>query len=289
MSKIAKFGPGGNCDAFRAAGGKSTLQAPGFVKSMGLDAYEYEAGNGISGSLDLFAAIGRKAVEHGISMSFHTPYFISLSSTEKEKRDNSIEYIRRSAEVSALLGAKTMVVHCGSCAKISRETAMDYARETLEGVALMMQENNFKTIVGIETMGKVNQLGTLDEVIELCKISPCFAPVVDFGHLNARDRGVFYTVDDYKRVFDRIASELGSNYAEDLHCHFSKIMFTEMGEKKHLTFDDDVYGPNFEPLAEAIVSLGVAPTIICESAGTQSHDAAFMKMTYESEKIRQNK
>ena len=282
MSKIAKFGPGGNCDAFRAAGGKSTLQAPGFVKSMGLDAYEYEAGNGITGSFDLFAAIGRKATEHGISMSFHTPYFISLSSTEKEKRDNSIEYIRRSAEVSALLGAKTMVVHCGSCAKISRETAMGYARETLEGVALMMQENNFKTIVGIETMGKVNQLGTLDEVIELCKISPCFAPVVDFGHLNARDRGVFYTVDDYKRVFDRIASELGSNYAEDLHCHFSKIMFTEMGEKKHLTFEDDVYGPEFEPLAKAIADLGVSPTIICESAGTQTDDALAMKLMYEN-------
>ena len=86
---------------------------------------------------------------------------------------------------------------------------------------------------------------------------------------------------DLYGLFDRIASELGGNYAEDLHCHFSKIMFTEMGEKKHLTFEDDVYGPNFEPLAEAIVSLGVAPTIICESAGTQTHDAAFMKLTYE--------
>lgn len=289
MSKNAKFGPGGNSDSFRAAGGRSTLQAPGFVRSLGLDAYEYEAGNGISGGADLFAAIGRKAAEHDIAMSFHTPYFISLSSTEKEKREKSIGYIRQSAEVSALLGAKTMVVHCGSCAKISRETAMGYARETLEGVALMMQENRFKSTVGIETMGKVNQLGTLDEVIELCKISPMFAPVVDFGHLNARDRGVFYTVDDFKRVFDRIASELGGNYAEDLHCHFSKIMFTEMGEKKHLTFEDDVYGPNFEPLAEAIVSLGVAPTIICESAGTQSDDAVFMKMTYEREKIRQGK
>ncbi len=281
MSKFAKFGPGGNSDSFRAAGGKSTLQAPGFVKSLGLDAYEYEAGNGITGSAEMFASIGRKANEHGISMSFHAPYFISLSSVEKEKRDNSIEYIRRSAEVSALLGAKTMVVHCGSCAKISRETAMGYARETLEGVAMMMQDNGFKTIVGIETMGKVNQLGTLDEVLTLCKIDKCFAPVVDFGHLNARDRGVFYTADDYKRVFDRISTELGASYAEDLHCHFSKIMFTEMGEKKHLTFEDEVYGPNFEPLAEAMISLGVAPTIICESAGTQSDDAVFMKLTYE--------
>lgn len=285
----AKFGPGGNSDAFRAAGGKSTLQAPGFVKSLGLDAYEYEAGNGITGSPEMFAAVGRKAREHGIRMSFHAPYFISLSSVEKEKRDNSVEYIRRSAEVSTLLGADIMVVHCGSCAKISRETAMSYARETLENTALMMQDNGFLPIVGIETMGKVNQLGTLDEVLELCKISKCFAPVVDFGHLNARDRGVFFTADDYKRVFDRISEELGASYAENLHCHFSKIMFTDMGEKKHLTFEDDVYGPCFEPLAEAMVSLGVSPTVICESAGTQSDDAVIMKIQYERERIRQNK
>ena len=289
MASNAKFGPGGNSDSFRAAGLKSTLQAPGFVRELGLEAYEYEAGNGITGSNDMFLAVGRKAKEHGIDMSFHAPYFISLSSVEKEKRDNSVEYIRRSAEVSTLLGAKTMVVHCGSCAKISRETAMGYARETLENVATMMQDNGFKPIVGIETMGKVNQLGTLDEVLELCSISSCFAPVVDFGHLNARDRGVFFTADDFKRVFDSISAKLGASYAENLHCHFSKIMFTEMGEKKHLTFDDEVYGPNFEPLADAIVSLGVSPTIICESAGTQSDDAVIMKMLYEKEKIRQNK
>ncbi len=283
----AKFGPGGNSDAFRLAGGKSTLQAPGFVRSLGLDAYEYEAGNGITGSLDMFRAIGNKAREHGISMSFHAPYFISLSSVEKEKRDNSVEYIRRSAEVSDILGAKTMVIHCGSCAKISRGTAMEYARETLENTARMMYDCGYSVIAGIETMGKVNQLGTLDEVLELCRIAKCFAPVVDFGHLNARDRGVFYTADDYKRVFDRISAALGAEYAENLHCHFSKIMYTEMGEKKHLTFEDDIYGPDFAPLAEAIVSLGVSPTIICESAGTQSDDAVMMKMMYEKELLRQ--
>lgn len=285
----AKFGPGGNSESFRAAGLRSTLQAPRFVRELGLEAYEYEAGNGITGSSEMFLAVGAKAREHGIKMSFHAPYFISLSSVEKEKRLNSIGYIQRSAEVSELLGADIMVVHCGSCAKISRETAMEYATETLVGTAEMMQSYGYKTRVGIETMGKINQLGTLDEVLTLCKISDCFAPVVDFGHLNARERGYFYTADDYKRVFERISEALGGEYAENLHCHFSKIMYTEMGEKKHLTFDDDVYGPSFEPLAEAIVSLGVSPTIICESAGTQSDDAVVMKMTYEREKIRQNK
>ena len=279
----AKFGPGGNSESFKKAGGRSTLQAPGFVKNVGLDAYEYEAGNGISGSDELFAAIGLKAAEHGISMSFHTPYFISLSSTEKQKRDNSVEYMRQSARASDLLGANIMVVHCGSCAKISRETAMGFAKETLTDAAQMLSDGGFKVKLGIETMGKVNQLGTLKEVLELCKISGNFAPVVDFGHLNARDRGSLNTVDDFKRIFEEISETLGAEYAENLHCHFSKIMYTDMGEKKHLTFEDDVYGPRFEPLAKAIVDLGVSPTIICESAGTQSDDALFMKLTYMNE------
>ena len=237
----------------------------------------------------MFANVGMKAKEHGIKMSFHTPYFISLSSVEKQKRDNSVEYIRQSAAVSTLLGAETMVVHCGSCAKISRETAMGFAKETLFDAAQMLEDNRFDVVLGIETMGKVNQLGTLSEVIELCKISSRFAPVVDFGHLNARDRGVLFTPDDFKRIFDDIATELGAEYAENLHCHFSKIMYTEMGEKKHLTFEDDVYGPNFGPLAEAIVDLGVSPTIICESAGTQSDDALYMKKIYEEERKKQGK
>jgi len=283
MNMKAKFGPEGNCDAFKRAGGRSTLQAPGFVRSVGLDAYEYEAGNGISGSPELFASLGAKAKEHGIALSFHAPYFISLSSVEKQKRENSIEYIRRSAEASDLMGANIMVVHCGSCAKLDRETAMGYAAETLEGAAEMLENNGFKVVLGIETMGKVNQLGTLSEVLRLCKISSRFAPVVDFGHMNARDKGILKTTDDFKRIFDEISETLGAEYAENLHCHFSKIMYTEMGEKKHLTFEDDVYGPEFEPLAKAIVDLGVAPTIICESAGTQSEDALIMKMMYEKE------
>ena len=277
----AKFGPGGNSDAFKLAGGKSTLQAPGFVKRIGLDAYEYEAGNGLSASPEMLAAVGLKAYEHGIKMSFHTPYFISLSSVEKEKRDKSVEYIRQSAEASKLLNADIMVVHCGSCAKISRETAMEYATETLENAAAMLEQGGYNTLLGIETMGKVNQLGTLQEVLTLCKISKRFAPVVDFGHMNARDRGVLKTVDDFKRIFDEISTALGAEYAENLHCHFSKIMYTEMGEKKHLTFEDEVYGPEFSPLAKAIVDLGISPTIICESAGTQSDDALTMKRIYE--------
>ena len=277
----AKFGPGGNSDAFRLAGFSSTVDAPAWVSSIGLDAYEYEAGNGLSAGPSILREIGRRASLHNVKMSYHTPYFISLSGVVEEKRLKSIDYIKQSIEAAHLLGAGTIVVHCGSCAKISRDEAMRLASDTLVRAASSLDTYGIK--IGLETMGKINQLGTLDEVLELCRIDSCFVPVVDFGHLNARDLGgVFKSADDYLRVFDRIASRMGSSVAENLHCYFSKIEYTDSGEKKHLTFADTVFGPDYEPFVEAIVKGNLSPTVICESAGTQSDDALAMKTLYKS-------
>lgn len=277
----AKFGPGGNSDAFKLAGFSSTLDAPKWLRGIGLDAYEYEAGNGLSASSSTLAEIGRRAFENNIKMSYHTPYFISLSGVVEATRLRSIDYIKQSIEAARLLGAGTIVVHCGSCAKISRDEAMRLAADTLVRTAASV--NTYGIKIGIETMGKVNQLGTLDEVLELCRIDSSFVPVVDFGHLNARNLGgVFNTSDDYLRVFDKISSRMDAYVAENLHCHFSKIEYTALGEKKHLTFEDTEFGPDYEPFIEAIVRGNLSPTVICESMGTQSKDALTMKTLYES-------
>lgn len=275
----ATFGPGGNGDLFYKEGNKSTLQSPGWLERYGLDAFEYEAGNGISASEGTLRAIGEKAREHHILMSLHTPYFISLSGIEEEKRLKSLDYIQKSLWAAELLGADTIVIHSGSAAKISREEAMALSKDTLSRVAEAVGSTSIR--LGIETMGKVNQLGTLSEVIEQCRVAPIYAPVVDFGHLNARNiGGAFPDVDSYRRIFDEIATGLGDGFAKNLHCHFSKIAYTGAGEKKHLTFSDEEFGPVFEPLAEAIVKEGVCPRIICESDGTQAEDALYMKNAY---------
>lgn len=273
------FGPGGNSEEFYKAGKKSTKDAPAWVMDTGLDAYEYEAGNGIAAGEETLRAIGEAALAAGVHMSFHTPYFISLSGVEIEKRLKSIVYIRDSLWAADLLGAKTIVVHTGSAAKISREEAMRLAADTL--LRLMDSIGDTEIAIGLETMGKKNQLGTLEEVITLCKLDPHFVPVVDFGHLNARDcGGVFQSAGDYTRVFDAIGSALGDAVARNLHCHFSKIEWTAAGEKKHLTFADETFGPDFEPLATAIARDKLTPTIISESAGTQSQDARAMKAAW---------
>lgn len=273
---FAKFGPGGNSDSFYADGHKSTAEAPAWVKAKGLDAYEYEAGNGLTAGEASLRKVGEEAKKHGILMSLHTPYFISLSGVDPEKRLKSVDYIKKSLWAAELLGADTIVIHSGSAAKITREEAMALARDTLEKIIEKVGDTPIH--LGLETMGKINQLGTLEEVIELCKTDRHYYPVVDFGHLNARNVGGYYTdVDSYRRTFDLVAEGLGDDIARNMHCHFSKIMYTSAGEKKHLTFADEEFGPAFEPLAEAIIKEGLTPRIICESDGTMAEDALFMK------------
>ncbi len=272
------FGPGGNGDWFRLDGMKSLLQTPGWLHRVGLDAFEYEATRGVSAGEENLLAFGKKAKEYHIRLSLHTQYYISLSGVDPEKRLKSIEYIEKSLWAADLMGADTIVIHSGSAGKISREEAMKLSCDTLKHLITALDGRYENIRLGIETMGKLNQLGTLDEVIEQCRVSPRFVPVVDFGHLNCREGGqAFPDVDSYRRVFDRIANACGDAVARSLHCHFSKIEYTAAGEKCHLTFEDTTFGPAFEPLAEAIVRENLAPRIICESAGTQAEDALWMK------------
>lgn len=277
----ALFGPAGTSDAAKAAGVKGTADAIRMAAEIGLDAFEYQAGNGLHATQGALRAIGQEAAKLGIAMSLHTPYFISLSGTEPEKRLKSIDYISASVDAAVALGADTIVIHTGSAAKITREEAMELAADTLRRTLEKVDPRGVR--LGLETMGKKNQLGTLEEVLTLCKIDPVFCPVVDFGHLNAREcGGVFPDESAYRAVFDRISSVLGAKYAETLHCHFSHIEYTDSGEKRHLTFDGDTagWGPDFGPLGRVIAADGLSPRIICESAGTQDADALTMKKSY---------
>ncbi len=278
----ALFGPAGNSDSFAEAGHKKTAEAPAFVSSFGLTAYEYQCGHGVRVSESAAAVFRREAEKYQIMVSLHSPYYISLSSTEKEKRDNSIDYILQSARAARLLGAKRVVVHSGSAGKISREEALELAKDTLVRAAMAMRSEGLDDIILCpETMGKFNQLGDLHEVMELCKADDSFLPCIDFGHLNARTLGSLKTAADYAKILDTIGNELGTDRLRCFHSHFSKIEYTQNGgEKRHLLFDDQTYGPEFEPLAELIAKRGLSPTFICESAGTQAEDAATMQKMY---------
>lgn len=278
---LAKFGPAGNSDSFSQMGYKSSLQVPEYLVKMGLDCFEYQCGRGVNIGIEKAKELGSIAKEKGITLSLHAPYYISMSSLEEEKRLNSVNYILASARAVNAMGGDRIIVHTGSCGKISREEALRFAIDTMK-LSLDALDNEGLSHIHIcpETMGKVNQLGTLQEVMELCKIDERLIPCIDFGHLNARDMGILRTIDDYENIFKTIKNELGQDRLKTFHSHFSKIEYTNGGEKRHLTFEDNLFGPDFEPVMELTLKYDCSPTFICESAGTQAEDAKQMKDYY---------
>lgn len=129
-------------------------------------------------------------------------------------------------------------------------------------------------------MGKLGQIGTVEEIVSFCKIAPFFYPCMDFGHINARTQGSLKSADDYERIIDYMLDNLPEEKVKYMHIHFSKIMYGAAGEIKHLTFDDDVYGPEFPPLAKVFFDYKLTPYVLSESAGTQAEDAKTMKDEY---------
>ena len=282
---MIKFGPAGTADSFKALGYKDSTSLPEYLSSFSLNAFEYQCGRGVNVNKDKAAILNKGFSEKGITVSLHSPYYISLSSVEKEKRDKSIDYILQSARAVKMLGGKRIVVHSGSCSKISREEALALAKETLSGAYMALKENNLSDVhICPETMGKINQLGTLNEVIELCKVNDSFIPCIDFGHLNARTLGSIKAINDYEDILNMIENELGYDRLKVFHSHFSKIEYSAGGEVRHLTFADDKFGPSPEVLMELIFKKNLEPTFICESAGTQTEDAAYMKKCFEANK-----
>ena len=280
---MIKFGPSGNSDSFYEQGFKSSTQMPKWLADMGLSAYEYQCSKGVKISEKKAVELGDEAKKYHIFLSIHAPYFISLSSKEEEKRLNSVTYILETLKAASWMGAQRIVIHPGGCLGIDRSIALSLAAQTLK----MAIEEADKCGLGHinicpETMGKINQLGGLNEIIDLCLIDERLIPTLDFGHLHVRGMGCLNIAEDFEKILKQVENKLGRERLSKVHCHFSRIEFTAGGEKKHWTLADTQYGPEFDLLALTIYKMKISPIIICESRGTMAEDALKLKRIYES-------
>ena len=277
-----RFGPAGLSDSYTVK--KFDPQAiAAHTAARGLTAFEYQCGRGVRLAADKADALGRAFAEQGILPSVHAPYYISMSSLEEDKRLHSIEYLLQSCALVKQLGGRRVIFHAGSCGKQSREAALEKALDTMERAVKACDEAGFgDCVLCPETMGKINQLGDLDEVLALCSVDKRITPCIDFGHLYARSLGGVATTADYEAILDKMAAALGDERARAFHSHFSRIAYTKGGEKCHLTFADTEFGPPHQPLLALLRQRGLTPTIICESAGTQAEDAAVLAACYRN-------
>ena len=211
----AKFGPAGNAASFPY---KSSVDAPRWLAGLGLDCYEYQCGKGVNVGEETARKVGAAAKEAGISLSLHAPYFINLANPDPDSLKKTIGYITAACQAADWMGAGRVVIHSGALMKRTRREAQDIALKSLKEVVAACDGAGFGHITLCpETMGKINQLGDLDEVLELCALDERLTPCVDFGHLYARSLGELEGREACVRMLDRIAAVLGEERASRFH------------------------------------------------------------------------
>ena len=278
---MIKFGPSGTDEAFAAAGLAHTVEVPAFVKSNGLDIFEYSFGRGVRLTRETAEKIGQAFKAEGIGISVHAPYYINFAGEDPEKLRATFGYLFASLDALKYFGGTRAVFHPGSPLGSPREEAMDRLIAAMNAFMEEFYLNGYEDrFVCAETMGKINQLGDLEEIIRIVNVADNILPCVDFGHLNARTYGGLKGKDEYRAVIDRLIDGVGGEKVKKMHVHFSKIEYGKGGEVRHLTFADETYGPEFEPLAELLYEYKLEPWVLSESAGTQSADAKTMKNLY---------
>lgn len=279
---MIRFGPSGNDALYYASGLSGTEKAVKWVKDFGLNAYEYSCGRGVNMSSSTADKIAPEFAKYDVAISVHAPYYINFANPDEEMVKKSYMYVINSLNLVKHLGGNRVVVHPGSIGKMSREEAISLTKERLKILATMVKDSGFSDcFVCLETMGKYSQIGTYKEIIDFCTIDDIYLPTFDFGHINCVTNGGLKSKDDYKEIFDYCIQKIGYDRTKKCHIHFSKIMFSQKGEIKHLDFHDDVYGPEFEPLAEILKEYQLEPVIICESSEIMAQDALKMKQIYE--------
>jgi deoxyribonuclease-4 len=267
MAERPRFGPAGIPPSFKAM--KATLiDVPKLLREEGLDAFEYQAVRwGIKPQIGQADAekFGLKARENDVLLSLHASYFINFCGN-KETIEASKARLIACATAAQWMHAQVIVFHPGFYGRKTTKEAFTNCLEALRDVVERLRSLGIKNVrLGPETMGKRSQLGSLDEVLELCENVEQTQPVIDWAHLHAREKGLFKTAEDFRRVIEMIEKRLGTESVKSMHCHFTKVEFTDRGEKCHHTMDEAEYGPNFEMLAEVIAEFKLSPVIISES------------------------
>lgn len=281
---MIKFGPSGNSQAFFDAGYSKTEDSAKWVKNLGLDCFEYSFGRGVNMSDAKATELNKIFSDCGVEISVHAPYYVNLANPDDEMAEKSFGYIINSAKKVKLLGGNRVVFHPASQGTLTREQAFALTEKRVDTLLEKIYAENLQDVKFCpETMGKIAQIGTVEEITALCKKDKVLVPCVDFGHVNAREQGSLKTEKDFSDRLSFMIAELGIEKMKDFHVHFSKIEYSARGEVKHLTFEDDKFGPEFQPLAISLKKLGLTPYIVCESAGTQDVDALYMRKIYLSD------
>ena len=295
---MIRFGVAGFPPAFSESKyGKKREQIFLWLKDLGLEALELQMTYGPRMKLETCITYKELSEETGVKLSIHASYFIVLTSNNREKIDRSIDTLKKTYDLSHLLGSQAVILHPGP---LYKDDPNDVMSRFIDNAGRFILEYG-KTEVGlyIETAGKLGQLGSVSEILDISRQLEGVYPCIDFGHIHARTLGGLEEEGEIHKLVDGIVEFLSKEKDAKIHFHYTPIHYGPRGEIQHRSIDDrypkldqlDLFGaskigvgssdgyyhPRVAPVANALRKINIDATVISETHNSQERGALALK------------
>jgi deoxyribonuclease-4 len=237
----------------------------------GFDACEVDFGDGFWMDWDFARHFGELARQAAIRLSIHAPLAAFLGHVERggRKHQMAVGMLDHTAGLAQACGAAPVVIHPGFLLGRTREAAIDAVVQQLTDLGQRLESKGRLVPFGIEVMGRVQELGSLDDVLAISSKVEWVRPVPDFAHMHATSGGAFTTVEPFAAALESVDHTLPPEVP--FHIHFSDVSYANRNEKAHIPYGQGTL--RAEPLAEALARFNRPATVISESPDEASHQA----------------
>ena len=259
-----RFGPA------RVPSRESPAAAIELLKERGFDACEIDFEGKFWMDYDWAAEFGRLAKQSNIVLSVHAPIAGFMGHAERGKKLNmATGMLDHSAGIAKAAGAELVVFHPGFLLERTREAAIDSIVEQLGELRERLEGKDRAVPFGVEVMGRVREIGSLDDVIEISRRTGWVRPVLDFAHLHATSDGAYTEAEPFREALEAADDVLPPR--APFHIHFSDIAYANRNETKHLPYGEGTL--RAEPLRQALRKFRRTATVISESPDLRSDHA----------------
>lgn len=255
--RVIRVGPGG------VPSRESPETAVDLLRQRGYDACEIDFSDGFWMDREYAQRLGERARDAGIALSIHAPLAAFLGHVEQggRKHQMAVGMLDHTAGLAAACGAAPIVIHPGFLLGRRREDAIAAVVVQLGQLRERLTKKNRIVDFGVEVMGRVQELGSLEDVVDISRHFDWVRPVIDFAHMHATSDGAFTTVDRFRDALELANSALAPGLP--FHIHFSDISYANRNEKAHLRYGEGTL--RAEPLAQALAGFDRSATVISES------------------------
>src|SRR5438132_1836113 len=237
----------------------------------GYDACEIDFGDGFWMDWGFARRLGEVAREASVRLSIHAPLAAFLGHVERggRKHQMAVGMLDHSAGLAQACGAAPVVIHPGFLLGRTREAAIDAVVQQLTDLGQRLESKGRLVPFGIEVMGRVQELGSLDDVLAIASRFEWVRPVPDFAHMHATSGGTFTTVERFATALESVDRALPPDVP--FHIHFSDISYANRNEKSHIPYGQGTL--RAEPPAEALARFDRPAPVSSESPDEASHQA----------------